>query len=134
LIGLFRKLFKNESTKLTDSEHRHYYIEFCNKRIAELEREYKGLIQKPYQASRLSEIISELGSMWNERLRYEDIESAANGDGAKNIWQVQNDVSVIVQEVKQQIAISKESDDKFTVFVEGLLKLKYVLNEWETEL
>jgi hypothetical protein len=67
-------------------------------------------------------------------LRYEDIESAANGNGAKNLWQIQNEVSDIEQEVKQQIAISKESDDKFIVFEEGLLKLRHVLNEWETEL
>jgi len=107
---------------------------FCNKRIAELEREYAELMQKPYQAGRLSEIISELGSMWNERLKYEDIESAANANGAKSLRQVQNDVSDIVQEVKQKITISKESDDKFIVFIEGLLKLRYVLNEWETEL
>ena len=133
-MGLFRRLFKYESTKLTDSEFRHDYIEFCNKRIAELEREYADLIQKPYEAGRLSEIISELGSIWNERLRYEDIERTINGNGAKNLWQVQNEVSDIVHEVKQQIAISKESDDKFIVFEEGLLKLRHVLNEWETEL
>ena len=134
MIGIFRRLFKHRSTKLTDSEFRHYYIEFCNKRIAELEREYADLIQKPYEAGRLSEIISELGSIWNERLRYEDIERTVNGNGAKNLWQVQNEVSDIVQEAKQQIAISKESDDKFIVFEEGLLKLRHVLNEWETEL
>ena len=133
-MGLFRRLFKYESTKLTDSEFRHDYIEFCNKRIAELEREYADLIQKPSEAGRLSEIISELGSIWNERLRYEDIERTINGNGAKNLWQVQNEVSDIVHEVKQQIAISKESDDKFIVFEEGLLKLRHVLNEWETEL
>ena len=134
MIGIFRRLFKHESTKLTDSEFRQYYIEFCNKRIAELEREYASLIQKPYQAGRLGEIISELGSSWNKKLKYEDIDSEANLNGAKSLWQIQNDVSTIVQKAKQQIAIAKESEDKLTVYVEGLLKLRYVLNEWETEL
>ena len=134
MIGKFRRLFNHESTKLTDSEFKHYYIESCKKRITELEREYADLIEKPYQAGRLSEIISELGSIWNERLRYEDIDSAVNGNGAKNLWQVQNEVGDIVHEVKQQIAISKDSDDKLIVFEEGLLKLRHVLNEWETEL
>ena len=82
----------------------------------------------------MSEIISELGSIWNERLRYEDIDSAVNGNGAKNLWQVQNEVGDIVHEVKQQIAISKDSDDKLIVFEEGLLKLRHILSEWETEL
>ena len=109
-------------------------IEFYNKKIEELEKEYADLIQKPYQAGRLSEIISDLGKMWNERLRYEDVESAINGNGAKNLQQVQEDVSDIVQEVKQQIATSKDSDDKLIVFEEGLLKLRHVLNEWETVL
>ena len=108
---IFRNIFNRESTKLTDTESKHYYIEFYNKRIVELEREYKELIQKPYQAGRLSEIISELGRMWNERLRYEDVESTVNGDGAKNLQQVQKDISDIVQETKQQIAISQESDE-----------------------
>ena len=134
MIGIFRRLFKYESTKLTDSQFKHYYIEFCNKRIAELEREYADLIQKPYQAGRLSEIISELGSMWNEKLQYEDIESEENLNGAKSLWQVQNEVSDIVHEAKQKIAIAKESEDKLTVYIEGLLELRYVLNEWETEL
>ena len=134
MIGIFRRLFKHESTKLTDSEFRQYYIEFCNKRIAELEREYASLIQKPYQAGRLGEIISELGSSWNKKLKYEDIDSEANLNGAKSLWQIQNDVSTIVQKAKQQIAIAKESEDKLTVYVEGLLKLRYVLDEWETEL
>ena len=132
--GPLRKLFKYESAKLIGSEFRHHYTELCNKRIAELEKEYADLIQKPYQAGRLAEIISELGNMWNKRLRYEDIESGANGNGSKNIWQVQNEVSDIVQEAKEQITVSKESDDKLAVFVESLEKLRYVLNEWETEL
>ena len=109
-------------------------IEFYNKKIGELEKEYKELIQKPYQAGRLSEIISELGNIWNETLRYEDVESTITGNGAKNLQQVHEDVSDIVQEVKQQIATSKESDDKLIYFEEGLLKLRHVLNEWETVL
>lgn len=109
-------------------------IEFYDKRIAELEREHADLIGKPYQASRLSEIISELGRMWNERLRYEDVESAINGNGTKNLQQVQENVSDIVQAVKQQIATSKASDDRLIVFEEGLQKLRHVLNEWETVL
>lgn len=129
-----RRLFKYEPAELIDSEFRHQYIELCNKRIAELEKEYADLIQKPYQAGRLAEIISELGNMWNKKLRYEDIENVTNGNGSKNIWQVQNEVSDIVQEAKQQITVSKESDDKLAVFVESLEKLRYVLNEWETEL
>jgi len=108
-------------------------VEFYDKRIEELEREYKDLIQKPYQAGRLSEIISELGRMWNDRLRYEDVRSVINGNAAKNLRQVQKDVGDIVQEVKQQIAISRESDEKFTVFIDGLLKLRHVLDEWESE-
>ena len=134
MIGILRRLFKHESTKVTDSELRHHYIEFCSKKISDLEREYLDLIQKPYQAGRLNEIISELGIMWNKRLRYEDTKSTVNGNGAKNLWQIRDEVSNIVQEAKQQIAISKESDDKLTVFVEGILKLRHVLDEWETEL
>jgi hypothetical protein len=133
LIGLFQKVLRNSSTKLTDSESQQYSVDFFNQRIAELEREYAELTKQPYQAGRLSEIISELGRMWNERLRYEDIDDAANRDGAKGLWQVQNDVSNIVQESKQRIAKAEEPDDRFVIFMEGLLKLRYVLDEWETD-
>ena len=129
MIGLFRRLFQHGPTKLTINGFRRYYI---NKRIVDLEREYADLIKKPYQAGRLSEIISELGSVWNERMRYEDIDSAANINGAKSLWQVQNDVSNIVQQAKQEIARAQRYDDKFIIFIEGLLKLSYVLDEWET--
>jgi len=70
--------------------------------------------------------------MWNARLRYEDIKSAVNG--AKNLRQVQDEVRDIVQEAKHQIAISKEPGIKNIFFIEGLLKLRYLLDEWETEL
>jgi len=133
LIGLFQKVLRHSSTKLTDSEFQQYSVDFCNQRIAELEREYADLTKQPYQAGRLSEIISELGRMWNERLRYEDTDDAADRDGAKDLWQVQNDVSNIVQESKQRIAKAKEPDDRFVIFIEGLLKLRYVLDEWETD-
>ena len=133
MIGLFQKVLRHSSTKLTDSESQQYSVDFCNQRITELESEYADLTKQPYQAGRLSEIISELGRMWNERLRYEDTDDAADRDGAKDLWQVQNDVSNIVQESKQRIAKAKEPDDRFVIFIEGLLKLRYVLDEWETD-
>ena len=134
MIGLFRRLFKLESAKLTDSEFKHYYKACCKRRITELEREYADLIERPYEAGRLSEIISELGCLWNERLRYEEIELAGNGNGTKNLWQIQNEVRNIAQGAIQQIAKSKDSDDKFIICIEGLLKPIYLLDEWEIEL
>jgi hypothetical protein len=108
-------------------------VGFYDKRIAELEREYADLIQKPYRAGRLSEIISELGRMWNERLQYEDVESVINENGAKNLQQVQNEVSAIVSEAKQKIEKAKNLENKHIAYLEDLLKLRDVLNEWETE-
>ena len=134
MAGIFRKLSNHETTRLSDTELRNNYIEFYNKRIEELEKEYKELIQKPYQAGRLSEIISELGKMWNERLRYEDVEGEINGNGAKNLQQVRKDVSDIVQGVKDRLAMSKELDDKIAVLMKGLEKLSVVLDKCETGL
>ena len=131
MAGIFRRLSNREITKISDTELRNTYIEFYNKRIEELEKEYTELIQKPYQAGRLSEIVSELGRMWNERLRYEDVEGKINGDGAKNLQQVRKEVSDIVQGVKEQLAISKELDDKIAVLMKGLEKLSVVLDKWE---
>ena len=129
-----KKTHDHKSKRLTDAEFKDNSVELCNKKIEELEKEYKELIQKPYQAGRLSEIISELGRLWNEKLKYESAESAAGGNGHKKIWQVQKDIGKVVQEVKQQIAISEESDEKLNFFIDGLLRLRYLLNEWEIEL
>ena len=131
--GPFRRFFNNDSAKLSDSEFKYRYVEFCKKRITELEKEYAELIEQPYQAGRLSEIISELGNIWNERLQYEDVDIAASTNGAKSLWQVQNDVSSIVQEAKKQIAETKETDNRSIIFAEALVKLRHVLDEWETE-
>ena len=134
MAGIFRRLSNHKTKILSDNELRENYIEFYNKKIAELEKEYKELIQKPYQASRLSEIVSELGRMWNERLRYEDVEGKINGDGAKNLQQVRKEVSNILQGVKEQLPMSQELDDKMAVLMKGLEKLSIVLDKWETGL
>lgn len=132
-MGLVRRLVQHWLMKFTNGQFRRSYIALCNKRIAELEREYADLLKKPYTAARLSEIISELGSNWNNKLKYEDINSEANLNGAKSLWQIQNEVSDIVHEAKHKITIAKKSEDKLAVYIEGLLKLRYVLDEWETE-
>ena len=134
MAGIFRKPSNHETTTLSDAELRNSYIDFYDKRIEELENEYKELIQKPYQAGRLSEIISELGRIWNERLRYQDVEGEINSNGAKNLQQVRKDVSDIVQEVKSQIEISIGSNERLSVFAKGLEKLIAVVGEWEPRL
>ena len=131
MLIFIKKLFRRWSTRLTKSEIRYYYINFCNRRIAELQRQYAELITKPHKAHRLSEIISELGRLWNEKIRYEEDERLINVNGAKNLWQVQNEVREIVCEAKQKIAKANKQEDKLNVFMEGLLKLKYVLDDWK---
>ena len=96
MIGIFRRLFKHESTKLANGEFRHSYIEFCNKRIAELEREFADLIQKPYEAGRLSEIniqdrksrkqhVRQVRNQVHERKRKEKLKVCPRCGGSLNI-------------------------------------------------
>ena len=124
-------MLRHEPIRLTENEIRHYYINFCNRRIAELQEQYADIITKPHEACRLSEIISELGRLWNEKMRYEEGEKSIYVNGAKSLWQVQNEVSDIVCEARHKIKKANEKEDKLNVFMEGLLKLRHVLDEWK---
>ena len=132
MLTLIKRILRRESTHLTESEIRYYYINLCNRRIAELQGQYADIITKPHKAHRLSEIISELGRLWNEKMRYEEKERLTYVNGAKSLWQVQNEVSEIICEAKQKIAEANKQEDKFNVFMEGLLRLRYVLDDWKT--
>ena len=132
MLTFIKKLLRRESTHLTESEIRYYYINFCNRRIAELQGQYADIITKPHKARRLSEIISELGMLWNEKMRYEEDERLTNVNGAKSLWQVQNEAREIVCEARQKIVKANDKEDKLNVFMEGLLKLKYILDDWKT--
>lgn len=103
--------------RLSDPEHR-------DEKIAELEQEFHGLMAScPPNVSRLSQIVSELGKLWNTKLRDEEKEPLVEGDGPGDIVQLQMTVHEIVREGKKKMGNARNKEEIHTVFVESVNKM-----------
>jgi hypothetical protein len=123
---LYRKL-----SNILKSVIRHFYLPLCNRRITKLESQYKDLINEPYNARFLSETISKLGKLWNEKLEHEGYERVDRGNGTKSLWQVQEEVHRIVKDTKYKINSTKTRSKKHKVFEESLKEMVIILDKWE---
>ena len=120
--------------RLTKSEIRRHPTYHYIGEIEKLNQEYGDLIVKPYNVARLSEIISELGKLWNGKLQYEEDNQLIEGNGRKSLWQVQESVHAIMYETSQKIDKTKRKEGKHKAFVEGLYRIRSILDEWDTRL
>jgi len=102
---------------LSDPGHR-------DKKIAELEQEFHDLMTSwPPNVSRLSQIVSELGRLWNTKLRDEEKEPLVEGDGPKDITQLQVAVNEIVREGKKKMGRAHNKEEINSAFVESVNKM-----------
>ena len=102
--------------RLSDPEHR-------DKKIAELEREFHDLMASwPPNVSRLSQIVSELGRLWNTKLHDEE-EPLVEGDGLKDMAQLQMAVGEIIREGKQKMGSARNKEEINTAFAESVNKM-----------
>ena len=131
MLNAVKRVLNHKPSNILESVLRHYYLPLYNRRITKLERQYNDLINEPYKAGKLSEIISKLGKLWNEKLKYEDCEIEDRVNGAKSLWQVQEEVYEIVKDARYKITSAKTRNKKHQVFTEGLKKMAAVLDEWE---
>jgi hypothetical protein len=122
-----RRIFQRKSNGVLKNETQHYY----ELRIAELEKQYADLVDQPYSAGKLSEIVSELGKLWNEKLKSEENERLAGANGAKSLQQIQEEVQEIINNARYQITSAKDREAKRRVFQQGLRKVITILDEWE---
>ena len=104
-----------------------------NRQIKRLQQEYAYHIGKPYSAARLSEIISELSRLWNDKLRYEE-DHSAEPNGLKSLGEVQKSVLEIVCEAETKIGKASGRKEKHKAFIEGLVKIRDTMDEWEPTL
>jgi hypothetical protein len=103
--------------RLSDPEHR-------DKKIAELEQEFHDLMASwPPNVSRLSQIVSELGKLWNTKLRDEEKEPLVEGDGLKDMAQLQMAVDEIIREGKKKMGSAQNKEEINTAFVESVNKM-----------
>jgi hypothetical protein len=93
-------------------------------KIAELEQEFHDLMTSwPPNVSRLSQIVSELGRLWNTKLREEEREPLVEGDGLKDMAQLQMAVGEIIREGKQKMGSARNRDEINTAFAESVNKM-----------
>ncbi len=143
---MVKKVLHYKPADILESIIRRYSLPMYNRRITRLEKQYGDLINEPYKARELSEIVSELGKLWNAKLKYEDsedddceisncktedCETSDAVDGAKNLQQVQEEVYKILKDAGDKIDSAKTRDKKQEAFREGLKKMAAVLDEWK---
>jgi hypothetical protein len=110
-------------------------VTYLDGKIAELEQEYQVLSASwPTDVARSCEIVSELGRLWNAKLRYEpgtdDLEDEMAGDSPVNdVPQIQTEISEIVREGRAKMASARSQGELRAVFEESMLKIIGTLDE-----
>ena len=95
-----------------------------DRKIAELEQEFHDLMASwPPNVSRLSQIVSELGRLWNTKLREEEKMPLVEGDGLKDMTQLQMAVDAIIREGKRKMGSARNKEEINTAFVESVNKM-----------
>ena len=124
LKTFYQRSFQRRSDYSTDAGIRWSDPEYRDKKIAELEQEFHDLMALwPPNVSRLSQIVSELGKLWNTKLRDEEKEPLVEGDGLKDITQLQMAVNEIVREGKKKMGGAQNKEEINTAFVESVNKM-----------
>ena len=124
LKAFYQRSFQGRSDYSTDTGIRLSDPEHRDKKIAELEQEFHDLMASwPPNVSRLSQIVSELGKLWNTKLRDEEKEPLVEGDGLKDITQLQMAVNEIVREGKKKMGNARSKKEIQTAFEDSLNKM-----------
>jgi len=125
LKAFYQRSFQGGSDYSTDAGIRLSDPEHRDKKIAELEQEFRDLMaSSPPNVSRLSQIVSELGKLWNTKLRdEEEKEPLVEGDGLKDIAQLQMAVDEIIREGKRKMGSARNKEEINTAFVESVSKM-----------
>ena len=84
---------------------------------------------QPRNLSRLSEIISGLGKLWNAKIRDEQDGKLTETDEAQNIEQIQKSASKIMLEGKKRMTKAQSKEEVYEVFIESLDKVRSIMAE-----
>jgi len=108
-------------------------IHYLNRRIEKLNREYESEIVYPYNSAKIWQIISELGKLSNAKLKYE-----RNPSPGVNHRKSLSEILILINEVtcriNQDVNRAKRESDKQEAFIEGLVKIRDILDEWDPRL
>lgn len=120
----YQRSFQRRSDYSTDTRIKWSDPEHRDEKIAELEQEFHDLMASwPPNVSRLSQIVSELGKLWNTKLRDEEEEPLVEGDGLKDMAQLQMAVGEIIREGKQKMGSAHNKEEINSAFVESVNKM-----------
>jgi len=120
----YQRSFQRRSDYSTDTGIKWSDPEHRDEKIAELEQEFHDLMASwPPNVSRLSQIVSELGKLWNTKLRDEEEEPLVEGDGLKDMAQLQMAVGEIIREGKKKMGSAHNKEEINSAFVESVNKM-----------
>lgn len=124
-----RRLLESRLNHSLDNSIRRYTVWRRDKKIARLEQEYRNLMaSSPRDLAGLARIISALGKLWNAKIRDEQDERLAGGDGAPGIGQLQRAVCEVVCEEKRKMSKARSREEIHRAFIEGMDKVGRLLN------
>lgn len=130
LKTFYKKSLRRSPNCLSDTDTRQSDLEYHDKKIAELEQEFHDLMASgPPNVSRLSQIVSELGRLWNAKLRDEQKEPLADGDEPKDMAQLQKAVDEIVREGKRKMGKAQGEGEVRAAFTDSLNKMISLFDE-----
>ena len=127
----YERWLKNRLNHSANSDISRYGIQRRDKKIAKIEQEYRDLMTAwPRNVARLSEIISELGKLWNAKVRDDEQNGGlAERDGAQDMEQLQKAVNMIMCKGKKKMAKAQSQEEIHKVFIEGLDKVRCLMDE-----
>ena len=126
----FEKSFKKRLNCSSDARIKQSYLEPHDCKIAELEQEFQDLMTAwPRDVARSCEIISELGRLWNAKLRNEPKDELVERGRAKDLVQLQKVINEIVCEGKEKMANAQSQEEIHAAFIEGVDKIIYMLRD-----
>ena len=129
-MASLKKLLSGKLAVLANNGIRRHNIHRYDKKIAKLEQEYRDLLSSPsYDVSRLAMILSEMGKLWNAKLREEEDKPSINGDGAGDIWQIEELVREIVSEGRDKMGKARSEGEIHSAFKEGIYKKKCLFDD-----
>lgn len=130
LKTFYKRSPKRKADCSADTDARRSDLEHYDKKIAELEQEFHDLMASgPPNVSRLSQIVSELGRLWNAKLRDEQKVPLADGDKPKDMAQLQKAVNEIVREGKKKMGKARGEEEIRAAFTDSLNKMISLFDE-----
>ena len=119
----YKRWVVNRLNHPANSGIRQYYIRRRDKKIAKLEQEYRDLMTaQPRNVARLSQLITDLGRLWNAKVRDEQNE-------VQGIGHLQKAADETMREGVERMAKARSKEEVNRTFIKYMDKVRHLMDE-----